>query len=211
MIGTKNVKTNSGTGVSQYIGPGNHELMFTGFEIKESSNSGRGLLKMHVETRPVTEDGFTPSENSKNGGKVGYVDLGIYAKEGDSAFDERISNLALIAEKLGVRDQVDNISANNMTEFMNSYMNIVRGRFANYLVGGTEYSRTDSEGNNTVGIALRFPRFGFVASLDEGMSKIATYDADNKYHLQKIEESKSSDTSGTEYSTSASDWDDNPF
>lgn len=184
MISTKNVTTNSNSGVSQYIGPGNHELAIMDFNLRKSG-SGRELLSLNVETRPVNEDNFTPSDDAKMGGKIGRVDLGIYSQPGDPAFDERLGNLVLIAEKIGIpREQLDAIEAPDMETYMRQYMNIVRGRFAKYLVGGREYLKENEDNSTSTGIALKFPRYGFVSSLNE---EVTVYDPTNKYHLEKVE------------------------
>lgn len=162
---TKGVSVkDGGNGGSKYLSYGVQKAAVVGFELKVAKSSKQQVI-LHMEGPKVTEAGFEPDETARFGGKVGRVNFTIYFDESNKdQTDQFISNVALIAKKLGVSDAVDAIASENIEDYLNKLMPVIRGKFAWWAITAEEYQKKDSD---KVGYSLGFRRYGFIASIDE--------------------------------------------
>jgi len=178
---TKGVDTKE-RGVSQYLTYGVQMAALTGFTLKESK-SGKKMVVLNLEGPKVTDKGFEPHADAKLGGKVGRVQFTIFIDETNAEkVSEVITNIGMIADKLGVREKVDAIEANNLEGYFNKIMPIMRGKYAWWAVTGEEYEKDGGK----IGISLGLRRFGFVASMEEGEGHLRAFDKKNVYDYKPI-------------------------
>lgn len=162
---TKGVQiVSGGNGGSKYLSYGIQKAAVVGYELK-LSQSGKQMVVLLMESPKVAETGFEPHEDSKFGGRIGKVNFTIYFGPDDKTqMDQFISNVALIAKKLDVTEKVDTIESDNLEDYLNKLLPIIRGKFAYWAITAQEYQKKDSD---KVGYTLGLRRFGFIATVDE--------------------------------------------
>jgi len=175
------------SGVSKYLSYGVQEAAIVGFDLKTSSKSDKQQVVLFMEGPKVLDAGFEPDETSKFGGKVGRVNFTIYFnKDNADQMGQFLSNIALIAKKLGVTEKVDAIDSDNLEDYLNKLMPVVRGKFAVWAITAEEYQKKDSE---KVGYSLGLRRYGFIASLEEVKANpdhIKAFDKTNAYDYKAL-------------------------
>ena len=107
--------------------------------------------------------------------------------KGKSLQREFFANLLLIADKLGVKAEIEAVNEKNLGSF-ESYAAAItpifnKAGYAWFRIAGDEYEKN----NGKIGVSLRFSRFGFVASTAEGESHLKPIDPNNTYDLKKLE------------------------
>lgn len=164
-ISTRGVEVkDGGNGGSKYLSYGVQKAAITGFELK-TAQSGKQQVVLHMESPKVLEAGFEADETAKFGGKIGRINFTIYFdKTNKEQIDQFVSNVALIAKKLGVSEAVDAINSEDIEDYMNKLIPVVKGKFAWWGITAQEYQKKDSD---KVGYSLGLRRYGFIASLDE--------------------------------------------
>jgi hypothetical protein len=153
MFNTKEVKTQDTNYISSYLAPGHFLVKVNNVTVKKAS-TGNSALEFEFETEPITTEGFKPVEGHT--GKVGRVKT-VYISNPDQ--EKRVATiLSNLAEELGVKDQVDNISADlTIEQYAEEYSKIVcNSEYVWISLNGEEYARTD---NGKKGISLRFPSY----------------------------------------------------
>lgn len=197
MFGTKDVSTDSGT--SQYLGYGIHQVKINKFEIKTASTSGAKSVLVNVETPTVEENGFKAHEDATRGGKIGRVQFSIYMNPNKPSYSDVVNSLnvdmATVAEKVGVREAFDKIEASSLEEFIAEANKLLTGRDFILAIAAEEYPGKDDNGNFKLRYALKKRRFGFAASLAEGVDHLKPFDKDNQYDYKKLEETPDENTS----------------
>lgn len=184
---TKNVevKENLGGG-SKYLTYGVQKAAITGYDLKTAA-SGKQQVSFLMESPKVTDAGFEPDESAKLGGKVGRVQVTIYiGKDDEEQNNQFIERIALIAKKLNVSEKVDAVSADNLKDYLDRVIPIIRGKFAWWAITGEEYAKKDSD---KIGVVLGLRRYGFVASLDDmeaNPNHIKPFDKGNKYDYKAL-------------------------
>jgi len=179
---TKGVDTTERSGVSQYLTYGVQMAALTGYNLKESK-TGKKMVVLNLESPKVTDKGFEPHADAKLGGKVGRVQFTIFIDETNpEKVSEVITNIGIIADKLGVREKVDAVEANNLDDYFKKVMPIVRGKYAWWAVTGEEYAKDGGK----VGITLGLRRFGFIASMEEGEAHMRPFDKKNVYDYKAL-------------------------
>lgn len=177
-------KTESGSNQSPYITYGRgQELKITKIELTESQNTHNPKATLHVETRPIKDDGFVPVDGAK--GKVGKVACGVYMKT-DEQKHSFLANMKAIAEAMDLTDEIDEISGNTFEEVVSKIETLFKSakKFARFTVYGEEYSKP----NNKIGVKLFLPRYNFVENLtvEEDKSKLALFDKAHEKHYKKL-------------------------
>jgi len=176
-------------GGSKYLSYGVQEAAIVGFELKKSSKSDKQLVVMLLESPKVVDAGFEPDEKSKFGGRVGRLNFSIYfGKDDKTQMDQFISDIALIAKKLDVSEKVDAIEADNVEDYLNKLMPIIRGKFATWAITAEEYVYV-KDGADKIGYSLGKRRYGFIASNEEmkaNPSHIKPFDKTNKYDYKPV-------------------------
>lgn len=171
-FGTKEVKEREMKG--KYITYGKQKLKINSLTIEEAK-SGSKRVCFHMETEPVTLEGWQGDNGAK--GQVGRVRTVYMKPDREDQHQEFNENINYIAKAMGVKEEVKALGQmNNIEEFVEKLNNIITGKYAWFLVKGVEYQK----GDGTTGISLEFVRFGFVSS-DE--AKIKNFDVKDKYHF----------------------------
>lgn len=180
MISTKNVKSTN-NGVSGYMSYGTGEYKINSFEVQKAG-TGAERVRMSMEGRPVNEPGFTGVDGAL--GKVGYVTLTSYMNPTSSAYQQSLDNftrkMSEIADALGVREQLNSIEANSVSEFIAKASPLLCGKFTNWCIGAEEYINSENE----VRYTLTTPLYGFVSS---DASKLS-FDKTKSYHYKPVEQ-----------------------
>lgn len=176
MYSTARVNTGK-TKLGQFIGYGISLLRINSLEVQKARTSDSKRIVFHMETEAVDIPGFEGADGAK--GQVGRV-MTIYMnnKEREEEFQ---AMAAVIAEELGVRKEVDQISATTLEEFVDQLNKLITGKFAWFVVTAEEYARTGRK----PGIVLHFARFNFVASKERGPDSL-TFDKSKHYHYKAI-------------------------
>ena len=183
MFSTKNAKEEVRS-KSQFMMYGVCQATITGYELRESK-SGKVQLSLNLESPRITEAGFEAHQDAKMGGQICRVQMGIYfdPKAASSQLDEITTNMAMIADKMGVREQADTIEASSLEEWLNKLVKLFSGKYAWFAITGEEYERT---GADRPGVRLGLRRYGFVASLEEGEAHLNPFDKTNTYDYKPL-------------------------
>lgn len=186
---TRGVIIEEKNGGSKYLSYGVQEAAIVGFELKKSSKSDKQQVVLLLEGPKVVDSGFEPDEKSKFGGRVGRLNFSIYFGKDDKAqMDQFISDIALIAKKLDVSEKVDAIEADNVEDYLNKLMPIIRGKFATWAITAEEYVY-NKDGADKIGYSLGKRRYGFIASNEEikaNPDHIKPFDKGNKYDYKPV-------------------------
>lgn len=179
---TKGVNTEEKRGISQFLTYGVQMAMITGLDVK-TAQSGRKMFSLHMESPKVTDQGFEPHADAKQGGKIGKVQFTIYMDDKDAASaEELIKNIGIIADKLGVREKVDAIEANDAENYLKAVLPILRGKFAWWAITAEEYFNKEDKVRYNLGLR----RFGFIASMEEGEGHLKPFDKNDKYDYKPV-------------------------
>jgi hypothetical protein len=166
--------------VSQYLTYGNQEVMITGFEIKTAATGSKQVtFKMEG---PCTEPGFTPHQEAQFGGRIGKVRFSSYFKDGSQGAQDFQRDIQVIADKLGLKDKIVTITASSLEEYVEKVVSLLGGKSFYLSVTGEEYAR---EGKQP-GIILGKRRYGFAASIAEGINHLKAFDKANPYDYKPL-------------------------
>lgn len=172
----------------QYLTYGVQKAAIVGYELK-TAQSGKQMVVLLMESPKVVDAGFEPHTDAKFGGRIGKVNFTIYFdKSNKDQMDQFIINIALIAKKLEVSDKVDAIEADNLEEYLNKLMPVIRGKFAVWAITGEEYVY-NKDGKDKVGVSLKLRRYGFIATLAEmeaNPNHIKPFNKDDKYDYKPV-------------------------
>jgi len=111
-----------------------------------------------------------------------------FDKTSKDQMDQFISNVALIAKKLGVTEKVDAIDSDSLEDYLNKLMPVIRGKFAVWAITGQEYLY-NKDGKDKIGTSLGLRRYGFIATLDEmeaDPNHIKPFNKDDKYDFKPV-------------------------
>lgn len=177
-------KANEGSNESPYITYGKgQELRITEIELSKSQNTGNSRAILHVETKPIKEEGFVPVEGRS--GKVGKIACGIYLKTDEQKTDF-LSNMKAIAIAMDIEDEMNEISGETFIEVVEKIETLFASskKYARFTIYAEEYPKQNSK----IGIKLFLPRYNFVESLDVPMekSKLAPFDESNVKHFKRL-------------------------
>ena len=181
MFSTKGVNTQESKKLGKYFSYGIHQLFIYGIEIKTAS-TGSKQLTLLMETAPVHTEGFEPEAGHK--GQVGRVAFpGSFLKLEDSkAVEEFNKNIGLVADKLGVRKQLDEINASDFDSYIEAIKPLFTGKSAWWAIAGEEYVKADGK----TGVRLKTRRYSFVASLSEGQNHLEKFDPSKAYNFKPV-------------------------
>jgi hypothetical protein len=87
--------------------------------------------------------------------------------------------LAVIASELGLRDQIDNISASSLEDWVEKAVYILKGHNLHWFLKGTE-----EEYNGKTIIKLSLPKYKFVSAEE---AKLEKFDKNNQYHYKALQ------------------------
>lgn len=176
---TKGVDTtkDTGNGISQFLEYGIKYCMINNIEVKTASTGSKQCI-LHMESAPVTLEGFKPNDDATNGGQIGKVKFpGAWVKTNDPLNMERfIKDVAIMGDKLNVRDRIDSINAVDFDSYVSQVLPIVKGKYAWWKLAAEEYFNRDGKRKYSLALA----KFGFIASKEEGEGHLR-FDKSNIY------------------------------
>lgn len=166
--------------VSQYLTYGNQEVMITGFEIKTATTGSKQVtFKMEG---PCAEPGFTPHQEAQFGGRIGKVRFSSYFQDGSQGAQDFQRDIQVIADKLGLKDKIVTITAKSLEEYVEKVVSLLGGKSFYLSITGEEYAR---EGKQP-GILLGKRRYGFAASIAEGLTHLKPFDKTSPYDYKPL-------------------------
>lgn len=179
--------------LSQYMTYGSGQILkINSIELKKSHNTNNPKAILHMETKPITDESFTPSGDAK--GQVGKVACGVYMNN-DLRKKEFLQKMKIVSIALGVENEVNKIKSDSFEDVVAKISDVISGKYAKYTIFASEYPKD----NGKVGITLFLPRFNFVESVDADPSTITNFDINNQYHYKKIVQQ--GETTGSKFGT----------
>lgn len=166
-INTKEISTSNEFKPSQYIFIGPRELKISKIDVKLTKNKDKFGIFLFLESKPIDYEGWTGIDGAK--GQIGQVQLGIWTNGTDQQMIDILTQLSIIADELGVRQQFDDIKCEDIYEYINSVSSLFVNKFKWWLIGGEEYLGQDKNGNPKVKVSIKLPRFSFIADSEDGL------------------------------------------
>ena len=181
MFSTKGVNTQETKKIGKYFSYGIHQLFIYDIEIK-TAKTGSKQLTLFMETMPITQDGFEAEPGHK--GQVGRVAFpGTYLKlEDPKAVTEFNKNVGIIADKLNVRKQLDEVNAGDFDSYVQAIKPLFVGKPAWWAIAGEEYLKADGK----VGTRLKTRGYSFISSMSEGQSHLEKFDITKSYNFKPV-------------------------
>jgi len=192
---TKNVDTTEKAFISSFVSFGINKLKITGINVVKNGD-GKYKVTFRVETPPITVDGFKSVDNAL--GQVGNVGLFLDVNDEKSITSIGVI-VGTIADKLGVRDQVNSIASPDPEDYFKALAAIIcNGTYLWYVLGAKEYSPGK--------FGLKFVKFNWCKAekeVDEsslvtkGNTNVSVnlvgqgalfFDENNEYHLKRFVE-----------------------
>lgn len=200
MLSTKEIKTSNGN--SPILKPGNHVVKINGIYLSVPPyNSDAYDLVIDVESEPVGGDfkGFLVDSNNENGprykGQVARVNSQRYTfadtvlKNGNeiNRDQEILKMLVKMAEALGLRESLDQITAGNIEEFVKKSNRVFKnGQYFNICIAGREWENSQGYINYN----LFLPKFNknkvALENLDVDVEDSKLIKFDEEEHIIKI-------------------------
>lgn len=214
MLSTKNMKSGGGN-LRPVIDAGNNKIRINDLTFDQTPYDKEAYqITMHVETEPVGGEfqGFLKDKENPNGpryeGQVGRVRFSQYAYR-DAVLPSGIEikrdqsvlkAMVILSETLGLRDELDNIEADTIFEFMAACRQIFKNsKFFNACIGGREWENKDGY----VNLDLFLPRADkgkvVIEDIDAANSRLMKFNADK--HIKRL----------AKKTVSSFEDDDNPF
>lgn len=155
-------------------------------QIRTSRAGDKKVLELTLEG-PALEnfEGWSINRGEENGPKFKGQSARVTATMWTDQFNETnpmkneiMFKLTAISIELGLREQLDNISATSLEDWVAQAVNVLKGTNAYWFLKGTE-----EEYNGKTIVKLSLPRYKFV-NLDE--AKLEKFDKNNQYHYKPL-------------------------
>tara|TARA_R110000868_G_scaffold14414_2_gene67016 strand:- start:28136 stop:28744 length:609 start_codon:yes stop_codon:yes gene_type:complete len=182
---------------SKYIAYGIQELKINSIEVRISPKTGSFVTTFNVETPESTDPTFEGHEGAK--GKIGKVQFPrTYVKPNDEKqMSALVKDIGIIADKLGVREQVDAIEwTEDMTieKYFKVIEQLFKDKFAMWKVCGKEEFWKDDSGTQKKSLRLSLAKWGFVQSVESyKVKQEITFDKTSKWDFEEAVEPESDD------------------
>lgn len=169
--------------------------------IVRTSSSGKKQLVFTLvgKTNDPNFEGWDIDRNDASKGKFKgpsasvagsiYVGEELYNKS-DVNENPIINKFVVIATELGLRTELDAISANSLEEWVTKATAIVKDKPLFFFLNGAEELYNDK-----VRVKLSLPKYKFAA---EDQSKLDTFDKNNTYHFKKLQNAGSATAASSE-------------
>ena len=164
MFGTKGVDTAEKSGVSKYLNYGIVIAKINGIAVEKARSTDSKRIVFSLEGAPVDDKSFVGVDGAK--GPVGKMSTNYM--NSDKSYQDFMRQIGVIADKLGLRPQIDSISGSTIEEYIGKVAQLFVGKPLCWNIGGEEYT----EGK----FALKLQRYSFVKSLTEVDLSSLTYD-----------------------------------
>ena len=160
-----------------------------GGQVRSSVKTGKKALELILEGPELENfEGWSIDRNDENSPKFKGQSSKVMAttwtdqhNEPNVMKNEIMYKLTIISEQLGMRDQLNSISASSLEEWVEKAIDVLKGNDAYFFLKGTE-----EEYNGKTIVKLSLPKYKFCSS-DE--SKLDKFDKTNKYHYKALENS----------------------
>ena len=179
-------------GPKKSVEPGIHKLAIANVEFTKSTQKETPGIKFTLMTQPV--EGLK-DENGNTIGQKCVETWWMSPKAWDNNGNPDGKNwctkarLAILADKVGVREGYDAAKGNTAEEFVNAIASLFKGKKARFAVGGEEQSFENDEGKTIKFVKPMLLTFKFVESLDVADADTELrYDPNNEYHFIKMAE-----------------------
>lgn len=187
---TTGVKSEEKKAASQYFGWGEQELKINKFEV-QTSKTGSKKVVLHMESRPVstsTYPDFKAHADSTNGGQIGKASMyGYWLKdvndENSPSHKMFQKDVVLIAEKMGVREKLDNISAEDFDDYVNKLNSVLTGVYKFWKITVEEYPREGKQPGTKYALG-RYSKETICVADVPGKIK---FDKNNAFDYKKVE------------------------
>lgn len=213
MFNTQGTNTEERGGISKFIAPGIHVCMIKNVEFFTSQGGTPGM-KLLLVTAPVK--GLVDESGNEIGQTCEHVywlspKAWSYTNAKGTEGGTKVQ-LAKIADKLNIREQLDSITAGTPEEYVKAVAQLFRNKKARFAFGGEEVIPSDPEKKMWVKASLL--GFKFVESLVEVPNDADTklvYDPTDKFHYKVAEvtgqDALNATTVGSTDASSDVDWD----
>ena len=165
---------------SQFISYGVQKLRIVSIDTLVAKNgSGRKIYQFNMETPSI--QGFEGFEGAT--GKVGRVKFPnkYILESNDADVDDLVKAVGIMTDKLGTRAELDvlDVSEMNMEEYAAAIAPLITNKYAFWKITTEQYVND----KNKVSNSLRLAKFGFIASLEEGIDHLK-FDMSSSYDFQ---------------------------
>jgi hypothetical protein len=189
MFSTKGQEVKGG-GVQKSIQPGVVYAHIYSGALRTSNKGDKKVLELVLETPAINGfEGWAIDKNDLEGpkfkGQSSKVTATVWTDQFDNpnaSLNEIMSKLVMIAKALGLKDQVDNINASSIDEWVKAAIQIVSGKDLYFFIKGTE-----EEYNGKTIVKLSLPKYKFAANDEAQLDK---FDKNNQYHYKALAASK---------------------
>lgn len=186
MFSTKGQEVKTG-GIMKSFQPGVVYAHIYSGQVKTSGNGDKKSLELILEGPALPDfEGWSIEKNDPDGPKFRGLSSRVTATIWTDQYDEPnatkneiMYKVIVIAQELGLRKAVDNISASSIEDWVSQAIIILRGNDMFWFLNGKE-----EEYNGKTITKLSLPKYKF-ASLDE--NKLERFDRNNKYHFKALE------------------------
>jgi len=187
MFSTKGQEVKAGNGPMKSFQPGVVYAHIFGGQVRTSKNGDKKSLELVLEGPELENfEGWSIDKNDPDGPKFKGLSSRVTATiwtdqhaETNATKNEIMYKIIVIAQELGLRDAVDNISANSLENWVSQAIDILKGHDMYWFLNGKE-----EEYNGKTIVKLSLPKIRF-CSVNE--NKLDKFDKNNKYHYRALE------------------------
>jgi hypothetical protein len=187
MFSTKGQEVKQGGGVGKSLQAGVVYAHIYSGQVRTSNKGDKKTLELILEG-PASEgfEGWAIDRDNPDGlkftGQSSRVSATIWTdqfNDSNVSKNEIMYKIAVIASELGMRDQIDNIEATSLEEWVEKAISMLKYNNLYWFLKGTE-----EEYNGKTIIKLSLPKYKFVSS-DE--TKLDVFDKNNQYHYKALQ------------------------
>ena len=187
MFSTKGQEVKQGGGTAKSLQAGVVYAHIYSGQVRTSNRGDKKTLELILEG-PASEgfEGWPIDKDNPEGlkftGQSSRVSATIWTdqfNDSNVSKNEIMYKIAIIASELGMRDQIDNIQATSLEEWVEKAISMLKYNNLYWFLKGTE-----EEYNGKTIIKLSLPKYKFVSS-DE--SKLDAFDKNNQYHYKALQ------------------------
>lgn len=187
MFSTKGQDVKTTNGASKSLQPGVVYAHIYSGQVRTSRNGDKKSLELTLETPAIPDfEGWSVDKNDPDGPKFQGLSARVTATiwtdqhaETEAMKNEIMYKIVVISEQLGLRQNIDEISAVDLEDWVSQAINILKGNDIYWFLNGKE-----EEYNGKTIVKLSFPRYKF-CSIDE--NKLDKFDKNNKYHYRALD------------------------
>jgi hypothetical protein len=187
MFSTKGQEVKQGGGVQKSLQPGVVYAHIFSASVKESKNTGKKSLELILEG-PALEnfEGWSIEKGNDAGPKFKGQSARVSATmwidssgETSPSKNEIMNKLSIIAVELGLKDELDQINASSIEDWVAQVAKLVAGKNLYFFLKGQE-----EEYNGKTIVKLSLPKFKYASAYED---KLDVYDRNNQYHFKALQ------------------------